>query len=248
MQNLPPPFSTSAQHVAGSTVGGCGGFFLTDMIDDNDLFAYAANQKQVPTKVNPSAVIPLPVTVIREALEINESAPSGIIWKMRPRHHFATERAWKIRNKRDAGNHAGARFENNSIYYRVKINDVSYMSHRIVFLLANGIDPVDSYIDHRNPSLLFPNVAANLRLATHTENMRNRGPQTCNTSGTPGVHWSKAAQKWHAQIRINGKNAHLGFFADKNDAIDARKAAEVECFGEFSYSASQKINTNANAA
>ena len=34
----------------------------------------------------------------------------------------------------------------------------------------------------------------------------------------------------------DGKNKHLGYFADIQDAIKARKEAEKKYFGEFAYS------------
>ena len=51
-----------------------------------------------------------------------------------------------------------------------------------------------------------------------------------NTSGHKGVYWNKRQRKWHAQIHLRGKNYHLGYFENIQDAIDARKAAEEELF------------------
>lgn len=41
-----------------------------------------------------------------------------------------------------------------------------------------------------------------------------------------GVCWSKANKKWKAYIKIDGKQKHLGYFDNKEDAIKARKEAE----------------------
>jgi hypothetical protein len=49
-----------------------------------------------------------------------------------------------------------------------------------------------------------------------------------NTSGAVGVHWNKRDKRWVAQIRVNNKTLSLGYFKDINDAIAARKAAEIE--------------------
>ena len=35
-------------------------------------------------------------------------------------------------------------------------------------------------------------------------------------------------QKWRAQIRVDGKRKHLGYFDTFDDAVAARKAAEIE--------------------
>jgi hypothetical protein len=49
-----------------------------------------------------------------------------------------------------------------------------------------------------------------------------------NTSGFTGVFWDKARNKWKANININGRLKHLGLFTDMDDAIIARKRANVE--------------------
>jgi hypothetical protein len=240
MQDLPPLFPTSVPHDTDSTVGGCGGFFLINMFDDNDLFACAANQKQAPTKVNLRAAMPLPLTMIHEALEIDETVPSGLRWKTRPRHHFETSRGWNMFNARDAGKPAGAR-KGSSIYFTVGIDYVRYRTHRIVYALTHGIDPGECVIDHIQPDIPLPNVASNIRLATNSENIRNQKKHTNNTSGVPGVTWDKYRKKWLAQIVVNYKNISLGRFNEFNDAVAARKTAEERYFGEFSYDASRGI-------
>lgn len=51
-----------------------------------------------------------------------------------------------------------------------------------------------------------------------------------NTSGVKGVYWGKKAKKWIAQIRFQRKTIYLGSFANKQDAINARKEAEEKYF------------------
>ena len=46
-----------------------------------------------------------------------------------------------------------------------------------------------------------------------------------NTSGTTGVHWCKNANKWNAQIKVDGLSRNLGLFAQIGDAINARREA-----------------------
>ena len=77
------------------------------------------------------------------------------------------------------------------------------------------------------------NWATNLRWATDIEDLRNRRIFKNNKSGSKGVHWSKASQKWTAVITVNSKKINLGFFHNKEDAILIRKQrANVE-FGEY---------------
>ena len=68
----------------------------------------------------------------------------------------------------------------------------------------------------------------NCRWATKTEQVLNRRRVRNNTSGVTGVCWHKASRKWRAQIYVNGKETHLGLFADKQDASAVRRQAEIE--------------------
>lgn len=88
------------------------------------------------------------------------------------------------------------------------------------------------YCDHadRNP---FNNRKYNLRKATALENARNQSIPKNNASGFIGVLFKKNAKKWVARIRLNNKEIHLGYFAEKEDAIKARLEAETKYFGEF---------------
>ena len=81
------------------------------------------------------------------------------------------------------------------------------------------------HIDRR----VWNNSRSNLRRATHKENSRNRSKHKNNTSGVTGVFWDKRAQKWRAHIT----SKHLGLFVTKEAAIEARKRAERQKFGEF---------------
>ena len=49
-----------------------------------------------------------------------------------------------------------------------------------------------------------------------------------NSSGVPGVFWYKRRDGWIAQIYVDGKQRHLGFFDNLLDAVAARKSAEIE--------------------
>lgn len=57
----------------------------------------------------------------------------------------------------------------------------------------------------------------------------NKGVSIKNTSGQPGV--SKFGDKWRARITFRGKRKSLGVFDNKEDAIEARRKAELDLFG-----------------
>ena len=116
-------------------------------------------------------------------------------------------------------------------YRNVRVNGTLYRSHRVAWLLYYGEWP-SGIIDHRNTTKA-DNRIDNLRDVTQLENQTNRsGPNKNNTSGFLGVRWYKAGSKWQAYIRTMGKRIHLGYFDDKDDAIAARRDAEIE-FGFF---------------
>ena len=51
-----------------------------------------------------------------------------------------------------------------------------------------------------------------------------------NKSGVRGVYWDKSKKRWVAKIEFQGVSRTLGYFIDKQDAIDARKEAEEKYF------------------
>jgi len=89
-------------------------------------------------------------------------------------------------------------------------------------------------IDHRDGNGLN-NQRANLRIATHSQNLHNSHPhRRPKTSKYKGVCWHKAMKKWHAQIRINGRAISIGFFDSQEDAARAYDATSRLHCGEFS--------------
>jgi len=113
-------------------------------------------------------------------------------------------------------------------YVRIKIDGQQYKAHRLAWLYVYGDLPPDQ-MDHIN-RIKTDNRIGNLRLATQAENQQNRSMRSDNTSGHIGVSWYKSAEKWQAQIRINHKQINIGYFANLQDAIAARKAAEIKYF------------------
>jgi len=127
-----------------------------------------------------------------------------------------------------------AGYSERSAYVRIGIFGRYYRAHRLAWLYVHGEWP-PSMIDHINgdPS---DNRLANLRVATASQNQGNAKPRKDNAYGTKGVTWHKSHKKWQARIVIDGKQTHLGHFADKQAAIETyRRAAEAQ-FGEFARS------------
>ena len=110
-------------------------------------------------------------------------------------------------------------------YIRVKINDASYTAHRLAFLYMTGKIP--KTIDHFDQNK-HNNKWNNIFAATFQENSRNRAINKNSKSGITGVYWHKAAFKWRAEVMVNKKHIHLGYFINKQDAIEARHAANIK--------------------
>lgn len=87
--------------------------------------------------------------------------------------------------------------------------------------------------DHINNDAL-DNKRCNLRLATQTENNRNRRIQgKPKTSDFKGVYWSENDKRWRSQIKTNNTTIHLGNFIDEINAAKAYDEAAIKYFGEY---------------
>lgn len=130
-----------------------------------------------------------------------------------------------------AGNIAG--HKNNHGYWLIRIDRQSYMACRLAWLYMTGNYPA-LVVDHIN-GIRDDNRFSNLRLASKSENgMNRRKVNTNNTSGVAGVNWSKDKGKWEARITRNYRKIRLGYFERKEDAVEARRKAERDIYGEFS--------------
>lgn len=110
-------------------------------------------------------------------------------------------------------------------YVNIKINYKDYKAHQLAFLYVLGYIPEE--IDHEN-HITFDNRWINIFPSNRTDNCRNKPMYANNTSGFTGVTLYKKTGQWQANIRINGKQKYLGRFDDINDAIEARKQANIK--------------------
>jgi len=116
-----------------------------------------------------------------------------------------------------------------SYYVKSLINNKIIHMPRKIMKTNQGL-----VVDHINHDTL-DNRKSNLRNCTRSQNSMNQRKPRNNTSGTTGVYWKKSIARWVSLIAINQNQIYLGVFKDKNDAIKARKKAEIKYFGEFLY-------------
>lgn len=110
-------------------------------------------------------------------------------------------------------------------YILVRIKNTLYRAHRIIWLMHYGKIDTQKHIDHIN-GIGSDNRLENLRLVTRSENLRNAALPSNNKTGVRGVY-KYSEKKWCAQIR-NIKTIHLGLFDSFEDAVKARKEAELK--------------------
>lgn len=120
---------------------------------------------------------------------------------------------------------------NDKGYLHGGIHGRSYVAHRVAWALHYGEWPVN-HIDHIN-GVRTDNRIENLRQATNSQNLMNRGKQENNTSGYKGVYFNKEKNKWQAHIHSGGENIYLGRFSTPEAAHDAYSFAAIKLHMEF---------------
>ncbi len=127
-------------------------------------------------------------------------------------------------------------FKGHKTHYAVRQTGLrpqkSILMHRLISNPPNGLEP-----DHINHNGL-DNRRANLRLCTRTQNLQNARARQGGTSRYKGVSWDKwgkLKKQWRADIQINKKRIHLGYFENEIEAAQKYDQKAKELFGEFAY-------------
>jgi len=93
--------------------------------------------------------------------------------------------------------------------------------------------PEGMVIDHVNRDGM-DNRRANLRAATHSQNMCNRKKAArASYSKYKGVSWRKKTGNWQVRIKFKKKGIHLGTFSSEIDTAKSYDRAARKYHGEF---------------
>lgn len=181
---------------------------------------------------NPNAAILTPTGKERALVKRSDITPEIVhqliryepdvdkyFWNERGLDMFTSSQRYKIWNKKYANKEVFNNFSSSG-YARVVILGIRFPAQRVIWAFHYGVWP-DGEIDHinGNPS---DNRLCNLRDVSHAENMRNRRVSSNSKSGVMGVYWNKKSGKWHAQVGLNGRKTHVGYFDNIADAAAAQ--------------------------
>lgn len=109
-------------------------------------------------------------------------------------------------------------------YLDIGHKDKNLLVHRLVFVMYYGYLP--NQIDHINQDKT-DNRIDNLRGVSRRENAMN------NPRRKGGVYWDKRRNKWYAKIQKDKKQNFLGYFSSRDEALAARRDAELTFFGDY---------------
>ena len=102
----------------------------------------------------------------------------------------------------------------NQGYIRIGIGGKHYRVHRLI--MEAFVGESEQEVDHIDRNKTNNNFH-NLRYCTSSENNLNRE----SVDNAKGYWWHKTAKKWKAQISIDNKHIHLGYFEKEEDAHQA---------------------------
>ena len=155
-----------------------------------------------------------PIERLNELLEIvpipksQFETCSGLVWKV----NRGGQRAGSVAGNKRPDYKTPGRF-----VWRVRVDGRKYLASRVIYFMANGVDPGELTVDHEDQNPLNNNVW-NLRLFTSSPQCHNKRPRKDNTSDVVGVAWDKNTKKWRAKLTHKGEDFYLGLYTCKIEA------------------------------
>jgi hypothetical protein len=157
-----------------------------------------------------------------------------LVWRIRPRHHFPTQKGCNITNSRQAGKTAGSIVHTRSgTYIRVEIDGRSFGVHRVIYKLVWGEEPPED-IDHHDGDGTN-NRWKNLRAATKSQNACNASKPV--TRFPRGVTQSPRGVVFYARVGVGRNRRTIGSYPTAEEAHEAYVAETLRLHQEFAHAA-----------
>lgn len=106
-------------------------------------------------------------------------------------------------------------------------------AHRLAWEREHGPIPEGVEIDHRLHCDRACVECSHLRQASRAENRRNLAGAQGNNRSTGVRNVYRSGNRFRAQVRVDGRARHLGYFATLEEAADAAVRGRAEFFGGF---------------
>lgn len=148
--------------------------------------------------------------------EVLHYAPESGVFTWAPDYHGGRLRSHQVGHVSSETGHVNIR-----VFRR------SYEAHRLAWLYMTGAWP-ETTIDHIN-RVPDDNRWENLREATMTQQRQNQKRRSDNTHGYKGLELHGSGL-WRVRIGLMGKRIHIGYFKTPEEAMAARKQAELKYF------------------
>ena len=171
-------------------------------------------------------LIEVPIEYLHECFDCDAEA-GNLTWRKRPLPHFPDLRSCNTWNSRWSGKPAGS-FSSGG-YLDVSVAGQKIRAHRVIWAMHKGAWPLGR-LDHRNIDQ-SDNRFANLRQATHSQNIANQPVSPRNKVGLKGVCAHNS--RYRAQIKSAGRVLYLGMFDTPEHAHAAYCDAARHFHGEF---------------
>lgn len=150
-----------------------------------------------------------------------DSITGIFIWKVRESEDPHIKRFNTVFGNKVAGYHERVK---NRVYLKISLKGKQYLAHRLAYLIV--YNEWAKPLDHKDGDGLN-NAISNLIKTTYAANSINQilGKSK---SGYIGVRQVGNLDKWKAYICFEGKDMALGTFETKEEAIHARKQADIK--------------------
>jgi hypothetical protein len=150
---------------------------------------------------------------LKECIDYNPDT-GECFWKIRPLHHFKSERSQKTWNTKFYGKVIGCLSRK---YLVIVLNNQNYQLSSIVFKIINNVDPELGIIciDGNNSNLKIDN----LKMTTIIDVLNfGRINRKTNKYGFTGVKYDKKSRCYYSKISLKGKIISLSAFVEPEDA------------------------------